>query len=137
MSSSSVELSASTGPVMTRSASTTGEPVSGPGPATRAAAQPESTTSVARTEGYVLMTTVAVWTVTDGAASLTNVQQEGLLSCGRSRAKQRSQHLAGSAGRGAVKRVLFLCVENSNRSQMAEAYARMNGADVIDPVAGP
>jgi protein-tyrosine-phosphatase len=33
-----------------------------------------------------------------------------------------------------VKRVLFVCVENSNRSQMAEAYARMHGADVINPV---
>lgn len=33
-----------------------------------------------------------------------------------------------------MKRVLFVCVENSNRSQMAEAYARMHGADVIDPV---
>jgi len=26
-----------------------------------------------------------------------------------------------------MKRVLFVCVENSNRSQMAEAYARMAG----------
>lgn len=31
-------------------------------------------------------------------------------------------------------RVLFACVENSNRSQMAEAFARMYGSDVIDPV---
>jgi protein-tyrosine-phosphatase len=30
-----------------------------------------------------------------------------------------------------MKRVLFVCVENSNRSQMAEAFARMlGGADV-------
>ena len=30
-----------------------------------------------------------------------------------------------------MKRVLFVCVENSNRSQMAEAFARMHGgADV-------
>jgi protein-tyrosine-phosphatase len=30
-----------------------------------------------------------------------------------------------------VKRVLFVCVENSNRSQMAEAFARMlGGADI-------
>ena len=28
------------------------------------------------------------------------------------------------------KRVLFVCVENSNRSQMAEAFARMQGGDV-------
>jgi arsenate reductase len=30
------------------------------------------------------------------------------------------------------KRVLFVCVENSNRSQMAEAFARMHGGDSID-----
>ena len=30
------------------------------------------------------------------------------------------------------KRVLFVCVENSNRSQMAEAFARMHGADTVD-----
>lgn len=29
-----------------------------------------------------------------------------------------------------VKRVLFVCVENSNRSQMAEAFARMYGSGV-------
>src|SRR4051812_13013965 len=28
-----------------------------------------------------------------------------------------------------TKRIVFLCVENSNRSQMAEAFARMYGAD--------
>ena len=28
-----------------------------------------------------------------------------------------------------VRRVLFVCVENSNRSQMAEAFARMHGGD--------
>jgi arsenate reductase len=31
-----------------------------------------------------------------------------------------------------MKRVLFVCVENSNRSQMAEAFARMLGADAVD-----
>lgn len=31
-----------------------------------------------------------------------------------------------------MKRVLFACVENSNRSQMAEAFARMYGAGVVD-----
>jgi protein-tyrosine-phosphatase len=31
-----------------------------------------------------------------------------------------------------VKRVLFVCVENSNRSQMAEAFARIHGADVVE-----
>lgn len=32
-----------------------------------------------------------------------------------------------------MKRVLFACVENSNRSQMAEAFARMYGSGVLDP----
>jgi len=31
-----------------------------------------------------------------------------------------------------VKRVLFVCVENSNRSQMAEAFARMLGGASIE-----
>ena len=31
-----------------------------------------------------------------------------------------------------MKRVLFACVENSNRSQMAEAFARMHGSDVLE-----
>ena len=31
-----------------------------------------------------------------------------------------------------VKRVLFVCVENSNRSQMAEAFARIHGGDKIE-----
>jgi len=30
------------------------------------------------------------------------------------------------------KRVLFVCVENSNRSQMAEAFARIHGGDQFD-----
>lgn len=30
-----------------------------------------------------------------------------------------------------VKTVLFVCVENSNRSQMAEAFARMHGGDKV------
>lgn len=30
------------------------------------------------------------------------------------------------------KRILFVCVENSNRSQMAEAFARMHGAAEIE-----
>ena len=30
------------------------------------------------------------------------------------------------------RRVLFVCVENSNRSQMAEAFARMHGGDTVD-----
>ena len=31
-----------------------------------------------------------------------------------------------------MKRVLFVCVENSNRSQMAEAFARMQGAGRVE-----
>jgi arsenate reductase (thioredoxin) len=31
-----------------------------------------------------------------------------------------------------AKRVLFVCVENSNRSQMAEAFARMDGAGRVE-----
>jgi protein-tyrosine-phosphatase len=32
-----------------------------------------------------------------------------------------------------MKTVLFVCVENSNRSQMAEAFARMHGGDRVQP----
>jgi protein-tyrosine-phosphatase len=31
-----------------------------------------------------------------------------------------------------MKRVLFVCVENANRSQMAEAFARMHGAGKVE-----
>ncbi len=31
-----------------------------------------------------------------------------------------------------MKRVLFVCVENSNRSQMAEAFAHMHGGSNVD-----
>jgi protein-tyrosine-phosphatase len=30
------------------------------------------------------------------------------------------------------KRVLFVCVENANRSQMAEAFAHIHGGDAVD-----
>lgn len=33
-----------------------------------------------------------------------------------------------------MARVLFVCVENSNRSQMAEAFARAHGADRVEAV---
>src|SRR5262249_58658836 len=33
---------------------------------------------------------------------------------------------------GTTKRVLFVCVENSNRSQMAEAFARIHGAGQVE-----
>ena len=31
-----------------------------------------------------------------------------------------------------MKRILFVCVENSNRSQMAEAFARIHGAGKVE-----
>ena len=31
-----------------------------------------------------------------------------------------------------VKRVLFVCIENSNRSQMAQAFARIHGGDAVE-----
>lgn len=31
-----------------------------------------------------------------------------------------------------MRRVLFVCVENSNRSQMAEAFARLHGGDSVE-----
>ncbi len=31
-----------------------------------------------------------------------------------------------------VKRVIFVCVENSNRSQMAQAFARIHGAGKVE-----
>jgi protein-tyrosine-phosphatase len=32
-----------------------------------------------------------------------------------------------------MKRILFVCVENSCRSQIAEAFARMQGAGAVEP----
>lgn len=32
-----------------------------------------------------------------------------------------------------MKRIIFLCVENANRSQMAEAFARMHGLGRVEP----
>jgi protein-tyrosine-phosphatase len=40
--------------------------------------------------------------------------------------------LSVSQGDPSRKRVLFVCVENSNRSQIAEAFARMHGAGKVD-----
>ena len=31
-----------------------------------------------------------------------------------------------------MKKVIFVCIENSNRSQMAEAFARMHGAGKVE-----
>src|SRR4029079_5357655 len=33
---------------------------------------------------------------------------------------------------GQAKRGLFVCVKNSNRSQMAEAFARIHGGDAVE-----
>ena len=39
----------------------------------------------------------------------------------------------GGEGRmGGKRRVLFVCVENSNRSQMAEAFARIHGGNGVE-----
>jgi protein-tyrosine-phosphatase len=32
-----------------------------------------------------------------------------------------------------MKRLLFVCIENGNRSQMAEAFARIHGAGKVEP----
>ncbi|MFQ5335465.1 MAG: arsenate reductase ArsC [Flavobacteriales bacterium] len=32
-----------------------------------------------------------------------------------------------------MKKLLFVCIENSNRSQMAEAFARIYGAELVEP----
>src|SRR5690606_39845053 len=45
------------------------------------------------------------------------------------RAAGRSRRAAEDA---AMKRVLFVCVENANRSQMAEAFARMHGGAEVE-----
>jgi protein-tyrosine-phosphatase len=37
-----------------------------------------------------------------------------------------------SSGKKEMKTILFVCVENSNRSQMAQAFARIHGAGKID-----
>lgn len=39
---------------------------------------------------------------------------------------------AGKAGKSDPQRVLFVCVENSNRSQMAEAFARLYGGKGVE-----
>src|ERR1043166_3935930 len=42
--------------------------------------------------------------------------------------------LPGNRQRGLfMKKVVFVCIENSNRSQMAEAFARIHGAGKVEP----
>ncbi len=31
-----------------------------------------------------------------------------------------------------MKKILFACIENSNRSQMAQAFANIHGKDIVD-----
>ncbi len=38
----------------------------------------------------------------------------------------------GQSGSETKRRILFVCVENSNRSQMAEAFARLHGGDKVE-----
>ncbi|HKT27611.1 arsenate reductase ArsC [Dyella sp.] len=38
----------------------------------------------------------------------------------------------GEAPHATMKRVLFVCVENSNRSQMAEAFAHIYGGNAVE-----
>jgi len=38
----------------------------------------------------------------------------------------------GAAIESTRKRILFVCVENSNRSQMAEAFARIHGGESVE-----
>ena len=33
-----------------------------------------------------------------------------------------------------MKKILFVCIENSNRSQMAEAFARIYGSEFVKPM---
>src|SRR5260370_15211677 len=49
-----------------------------------------------------------------------------MLRC--SRKVRMNESFAGSK----PKRLLFVCVENSNRSQMAEAFARIHGGDQVE-----
>jgi arsenate reductase len=37
------------------------------------------------------------------------------------------------AGQSPSYKILFVCIENSNRSQMAEAFARIHGSDEVEP----
>ena len=47
-----------------------------------------------------------------------------------SRARSLQRHLSDSVTK--PLRLLFVCVENSNRSQMAQAFARLHGGERVD-----
>jgi protein-tyrosine-phosphatase len=42
------------------------------------------------------------------------------------------EHMESDSNTRSPKRVLFVCVENSNRSQMAEAFARIHSAGEVE-----
>jgi protein-tyrosine-phosphatase len=54
---------------------------------------------------------------------------EGLLLCHAQGAIGMTDSLSPA---GQPKRLLFVCIENSNRSQMAEAFARMYGDEKVE-----
>jgi protein-tyrosine-phosphatase len=56
----------------------------------------------------------------------------GVPMCARAGLLFRSR--CASEGVLPVKRVIFVCVENSNRSQMAEAFARIHGGGKVEAV---
>ena len=75
-------------------------------------------------------------------ADFVRLLRTGLLAAGRERwwtdylarfARRRGTRPRRRIRRKSAKRVLFVCVENSNRSQMAEAFARIHGAGVVEP----
>lgn len=39
---------------------------------------------------------------------------------------------ASAAPGGAPRRIVFVCVENSNRSQMSQAFARLHGGEAVE-----
>lgn len=68
----------------------------------------------------------------------TQKQAQALACCGPQNL-DRQPKTVGSPRRkrqitmsGDKKNILFICVENSNRSQMAEAFARLHGDDIVE-----
>lgn len=48
------------------------------------------------------------------------------------RPRRDGKQVAPAADSGPLPRVLFVCIENSNRSQMAQAFAQIHGAGVVE-----
>jgi arsenate reductase len=62
-----------------------------------------------------------------------NVMQSGAQSGSQSGTQSgTSSGTSSSTSGGAKKRVLFVCIGNSCRSQMAEAFARAYGSDILE-----